>query len=300
MAQAITFAPLWDQVPSGIQDKVVKWTFTGQYVNYQWQYSEAGDPYGSVNYSVLSTFLANEITTNWWISGGFSDTPSAYSASVGIRISTFGNGQQVVVTSKGLLNMYRPKVVMVNAAIHGTPANIWITPWNGLDFGSIGLGHPGGPNNMSYEVQVLSPMFSGFGKATQLCSLDATALQDIHIKKWLDNSDPYPATETLILTNTINPFNGQTNNVINLDDAPSDGWVSSFHLTGSFIDYIMFAPGSAGSIYVPLGKVTWGDFFRGIVSEHHYQPEFGDGADPARTIRLTSPGCGHPSFQIQN
>ena len=40
----------------------------------------------------------------------------------------------------------------------------------------------------------------------------------------------------------------------------------------SLIDYMMFAPSTPGSIYVPLGKLTWGDSFGGSCSSTNINP----------------------------
>lgn len=77
----------------------------------------------------------------------------------------------------------------------------------------------------------------------------------------LDNEIVYPNTAIQVFTLTRNPYSGNLYNLINLDDAPRDGWRSSFNLSGTFVDYVMFAPSQPGSIFVPLGNVTWGTTF---------------------------------------
>ncbi len=179
--------------------------------------------------------------------------------SANLKVS-FANGQSVNIRAKGKFTMAKPDVIMLDRAFRGPPMNMWVTPWNGMHLGIIRLGIPGSSNNMSFRVQVISPKCGGEAKITQLCSINATALVDINVANVLDNVDPYPNTVITVLTNHINPFNGRLNNIINLDDAPQGGWFDSFHYSGNFVDYVMFAP-DGDSIYVPLGKITWSTSF---------------------------------------
>lgn len=151
---------------------------------------------------------------------------------------------------------------MVNPALNGTPTNVWLTPWNSVYFGDIGLGQPGGANDMGYLVRIISSDFAGDAKITQLCTIDATALPPISVSNALDNSDPYSAYGVAASTAVNRNPNPVGNiNLITFNDGPSDGWISSFHMNASFTDYVMFTPGGAGDIYVPLGKLTWGTSF---------------------------------------
>jgi len=144
---------------------------------------------------------------------------------------------------------------MINPALHGPATNIWLTPWNAVFFGKAGLGITGLTNNMSYYVQVISSDFAGYAKITQLCTLSGSGFSSV--SNYLDNANPYPGAINIVNTNLVSPLNGHTNNLINLDDAPQNGGLFSFSLTGSFVDYLMFTPNGGSSIYVPLGKLTW-------------------------------------------
>ena len=253
VGQKLTFATNWSRVPSGVQSRVAHWTISGTYVNDHVHESANS----STNYFINTDLLTNETTSAWWVSGGMSP-PATYTAKFSENL-TFTNGRQLVISAKGQFSMFRPSVVMLNSAVNGAASNVWITPWNFFHFGRIGLGQPGGPNNMSFYLQVLSSDFPGNAKIAQLCTLDATGISSV--TNFLDNSDPYPNTAIQVLTNSVNPFNGNTNNIIQLDDAPQNGSIGSFHLVGNFIDYIMFTPIGATNIYVPLGRVTWGTSF---------------------------------------
>jgi len=255
VGQFIPFLATWAQPPAyagappGVRSSSYDWVMSAKYVNRQFPSNSAG----CVTYDVDPSVLTQAMPTAWYVSGGDKN----------VRLCLemfFNNGQSAKLTEWGKFKVFRPSVVMVNPAFHGPPTNIWLTPWNHLCFGAIGLGNHQ-TNNMSYKVQVLSPHFPGEAEITQICTIDATALPPINISNELDNSNPYPNTWVFVLTNSVNPFNGQLNNIIWLDDAPNNGWVSSFHMNASFVDYVMFNPRLSGSIFVPLGKLTWSTSF---------------------------------------
>jgi len=252
VGQKITFTTNWSSMPAGVQSRTVHWTLDGNYVNDFDQFSFNT----STNYFVNTSLLTNETTSAWWVSGA--TNPIIYTARLAENL-TLTNGAQAIVTAKGQFKMFRPSVVMLNPAVNGTPSNIWITPWNILHFGKVGLGLSGGPNNLSFEVQVLSPHFEGDAKITQICTLEGSGISAV--TNVLDNENPYTNAFTHVLTNSINPFNGHTNNIIRVDDAPQNASVESFHLYASFVDYIMFAPMGSTNISVPLGNLSWSTSF---------------------------------------
>lgn len=114
-------------------------------------------------------------------------------------------------------------------------------------------------------MQVISPLFGGSAKITQLCTLSGETLYPYHCvscSNGLDNTDPYKNGGPYpVFTNTINRFNGQINNTITLDDAPQYGGIGFFSFSASFTDYVMCSPGGPKDIYVTLGKVTWATSF---------------------------------------
>ena len=261
VGQKVTFAAAWDTELVAESTNYI-WNFSGKYVNH----SSQANSQSSVNYDIDLSLLDVAQPCAWWYSGG---NKNAY---LHERLH-FSNGQSVTVSASGQFSMFRPSVVMVNAAVHGPPENMWLTggypnvypaspPWTGFEAGIIGLGVASVTNNMCFDVQVLSPDFAGDAKITQLCTIDATHYPtDISISGNLDNSDPYPNAYTHVYTISANSFTGGPLNVMRLDDAPQGGGFGSFHFNGSFTDYIMFTPGGLGDIYVPLGKLTWGTSF---------------------------------------
>jgi hypothetical protein len=246
VGQKTTLTVVWDSDP-GAANAEYNWNFSSQFVNHSWQ----GNSGGSVNYDISLELLKVAQPYAWWYSRGNKNAHLN-------ETLHFSNGQSVTVSPSGQFNVFRPTIAMADPAYHGIPMNIWRIPWNVSRFGEIGLGQVGGPNNMSYLVRVTSSDFSGDAKITQLCSIDATALIDLNISGYLDNSDPYKGATAHVYKN---PNPQGTINEMQLDDAPSDGWVYSFHDHSSFVDYIMFTPGGLGDIYVTLGKITWGTSF---------------------------------------
>ena len=67
-------------------------------------------PSTSDNYFMNPFQVTNENTHAWWVSGGNVFPGEKYQAHIGMDL-VFANGQNAVVTSKGLFNMYRPSLV---------------------------------------------------------------------------------------------------------------------------------------------------------------------------------------------
>jgi len=250
VGQQVTFGTVWnldpDYMPPNMLNPTYAWAYSGTFVNH----SSQANSHSSVNWDVDVSLMNVATPYAYWVSGG---NKNAYVN----ETLHFDNGQSATVSANGQFDMYRPSVAMVNSAYHGASMNVWRTPWNSAYFGDIGLGQVGGPSNMSYLVRVTSSDFSGAAKITQLCSINATALVNVNITGELDNGDPYTGATANIYENS-NPQG--TINELQLDDAPSDGWVSSFHDYSSFSDYVMFKPNGDG-IYVTLGMVNWGMSF---------------------------------------
>ncbi len=261
VGQQVTFT-LNDLPP--YQQQVGHWNLPQKYVNEPWQLQQwvptlpLGGywvPYGSVNYRINSDLLTNLTTQCWYVNKPGGTVTAAWNLQ-------FPNGQQVIVMARGSFTVFRPSTVMVNPALHGTPANVWQTPWNSLNFGRVGLGQLNGDNDMDYLVRVVSADFAGWAKITQICTINAAALVDINVVNELDNSDPY-TSHTYRAETHVGKVPDPTGymNTMTLEDGPSDGWFGSLHMNASFVDYVMFTPGGPGDIYVPLGKITWSTSF---------------------------------------
>ncbi|HTB82254.1 MAG TPA: hypothetical protein VK742_01245 [Candidatus Sulfotelmatobacter sp.] len=271
VGQYLNFTPHWSPgLPETPQENSILWTFDGTFVNKIWATDPTSFPNASLNYTDDLTRLQIEPTYAWWVSGGpDANTPATYNAVLGMGL-TFQNGQYVAIATHGQFNMWRPKAVMYQKNIDGTPTHIWRVNWQtnllGYNFGEIGLGSANHLNDMDYNVQVISPKFNGNAKITQICSIDCTRFfkPSLHIVNWCDNEDPYPNTSVGISTVAFGsgPYAGTAYNLVPMEDGPANAGYDSFNFTGAFIDYIMFNPSTSGDdIFVTLGKVNWGNSF---------------------------------------
>jgi hypothetical protein len=256
-------------LPGGVAATNFQWTLDGTYVNDHTNAVPGGSPPGSSeNYFENESLLTSPVLTNcWWVSGGF-NPPRTYEPSVTCTL-LFSNGNPPQpYNAQGLLTMHRPKVLMLNSALYGTPANVWQTIpalWVLGGAGTIGLGFATESletNSMSYVIGIVSSNFDGHVKITQICSINGTGSGMNHCTNWLDNADPYnQATYTGVSKNLVptNPQGGL--NCMRFEDAPSASATlgSSIRMDDSFVDYIMFIPDFSGSdsIYVPLGTISW-------------------------------------------
>jgi hypothetical protein len=254
VGQYVSFTGSFDSPISNlVSSTAAKWVFAGNYVNT----NSGGSSSSSTNYFAEPDLLTNAVTSAWWVSGG-TNPPANYTAELAENV-TLSNGTQIIFKAKGVFNMFKPFAVMDNPTNHGIPENMWWVPWNAFHFGRIGLGVTNsGPNNMSFLTRIISSDFRGNAKITQLCTINATDIPDVHVTNELDNTDPY--TNSTVRVNK-NPNPVPPINQIFLEDAPQDSYFGSFSDSSSFVDYIMFTPGNNGDIYVPIGKITWSTSF---------------------------------------
>ncbi len=248
-------------LPAGVTATNYQWTLGGTYVN---KWTPAPNTNSSDIYTNDPTLLTNPtLQTNWWVSGGF-NPPLTYTALVSCTLLfTNGNPPQPC-TTQGLFTMQRPQVAMLNPAYHGTPTNLWVsstTLWVTLGRGTIALGVESTTNNMSYYIGVTSLNFAGDAKITQICTINATGSGLNNCTNWLDNSDPYSSSTSVRVNANVIATNQFGLNTMNLDDAPqaASSLYQAIQMNDSFVDYVMFNPdySGSGSIYVPLGEITW-------------------------------------------
>jgi hypothetical protein len=251
VGQKVTFDGAWDSDP-GAASTSYSWALASTFVNRSTQ----ANSYSSVNWDIDPDSLNSAGPFAYWITGG---NKNAYLH----ETLHFSNGQSITVSASGQFSMFRPKAVMSQINIDGTPMNVWRNLWDVFcNNGTIGLGSLPGANDMCFEIQILSPDFSGNAKITQLISEDDSGLPSLDPYlpyyagvTYLDNSDPYQNAETSVFTNSVSPFNGNLLNIIRLQDAPSVTYGQIIHMEHNYTDYVMFAP--SGGIYVPLGQMTW-------------------------------------------
>jgi hypothetical protein len=259
VGQYVQFSPVWTpSEPPGIQVNlsVFSWNLEGNFVNESWQHHELiGEdwmPVGSINYRVNPGLLSAETTHAWWVSGGF-DPPAQYFSKLGVHL-TFNNGQQAVVTARGLISMHEPKMRIRNVMLGVLHGRSWGTVPPVLPvlqvklgiFGGDGQGEAG--NDCLQLDQEMLTRYPGKMAVTQLCRLDFSVL-GFSFDDWrLDKSFPYVEWHTEPTSPSL--WFSQT-----WDDTPEV--LLGGRLKGEFKQYFQFLPDGSESIYVTVGTATW-------------------------------------------
>jgi len=217
------------------------WTPSGKFVN-----AASTNAGGCITYT-NNTSLLNSLGTAcqcWYYNG-----PSG-AVSVGANIIL--GGKSLSTALAGQFNIYRPSVSM-NQILE--PREFTITPGT-LGGATVKLGTPGQNafGEMAYVVEYDTTK-KGQGEITQTCQLSYNPDPGgYNFTDWrCDGSTNYVGLET------IYPY-GQGRIDISLDDGPQNGTTVStapIEVKGQFMDYIMFQPDYANSIFVTLGIVTW-------------------------------------------
>jgi hypothetical protein len=245
VGQYIPFSPAWSpSEPPGIQSKLIKWSFDGNFVN---DHSQANS-HSSDNYFMNSDRLADESTHAWWVSGGSK-------AGLGEGL-TFNNGQYVALAANGQFSMYRPQFTGIT---NQKSVEVKVV-------GSrLGVGDGNYSGDMQFDVQVQTSV-KGAINCLQLAkedrSFDGTFL-GIVINKcfstggqyWLDNNLTMPGSAV-----NIDPDYPQI--MSHYWDSPSlSGQYSYVNVIDSFETYVQFAPNNINNlgndIYVTLGIIQW-------------------------------------------
>jgi len=248
-----------------IVNMVGQWSLPAKYVNEPWQNQNwvvtdpatgAGywSPYGSVNYRINSSLLANTNQTSGW----FYNTNGNH-VSVGLNLQ-FQNGQSVSVAANGNFTVYRPQLLKFTnsppthyAYLDTNHFNVYGSPW--LTYGD--------PNNgsMAFSCRIQSD-FGGQGRWTQLINSfrnrDETYpvgswTWSTHGDYWLDNSEFYFPN---MFDVTVNAH--ATSSPLGYGDAPS--WpcgLTVCTINDQFKTYVRFLPDGANSIWITLGRVDW-------------------------------------------
>jgi hypothetical protein len=271
VGQYVTFSSSWDQAPPAIDSETNKWDFGGNYKNDK---TNAG-PDTSYVYFPNPYRLTNAVVeNNWWVSGGL-NYPESYSVSLDKGL-TFNNGQHVIISQGGSINMWRPKAEITASA--GTVA---------LDANYVPGGQPcsnpifglhcgiredcGIPGISISNYTTLPGGFSGALEWDQIVIHTLIRYKDDSNQWWRwertqarDNNQPVAS----------NPFCDSPGNDI---DPPTWG-TTSFSRSDSFSTWLMFTP--TGGHRVPLRKVAWA--WNGEGSAPNWT--LGTHSDPSPTI----------------
>ena len=89
-------------LPDSVTNIAGNWQLPDKFVNHQWQHTDLGIPYGSVNYDINNSLLQNTNQTSCWFYDG-----TGGKVKVGLNL-LFNNGQAVNVAAFGNISVYRP------------------------------------------------------------------------------------------------------------------------------------------------------------------------------------------------
>ena len=294
--------PLPEQPQEG-----AKWTMTGQYINAfkVWILDSNNHPtpldnsedsydsaYGLTDFRVDTARLQQVNTFAWWQTGSTTDYESK-TINLGMYL-TFANGQQVVITSKGLLGMHQPTVSWnANGYGAGIVAGEKVSGYGAAGLYKVGLlDDEGGMGiGMSADSQSLVPgRFGIIQLIKRNCSVPLGSWSD-----WeLDGSMPYDNGNH----HANVPYNSSGSAKASLDDAPSVTGIGGAWSQDQFKDYFMFRANTSGSIWATLGTTDW-NWFGSIVWCTSCQ----DGWVWTETPQFycsqsIAPSNQHPEFQI--
>jgi hypothetical protein len=288
VGQQVTFSNYFNPpIPNNIvASAVIKWVFTGNYVN---NYTP-GSSGSSANYFVDPSLLNNGISSAWWVSGGASP-PATYTAALGENL-TLNNGQQVIVLANGQFNMYKPTVSNFQTY---PPYYAALVPTTNSP-NELQLGGNGGIGNagaMAYNLTVNSiAPFGGGANIVQLVNASRSLSASYGGEQSTTSGQYWLDTDGFYFNGDSSIFSPLYYNSMEFLDQPGYGLNN---LTGadlcsivdSFKDYIVFKPGGNNSIYVTLGRVLWSwsastSKTNGVWSSPTYQvngPSSPDGSD---------------------
>ncbi len=240
-------------LPENPEITAIKWTFTGTHVN---DHSQANSQ-GSDNWFMNPNKLTSPSVDEWWIAGTDPAQAKSQLKAVFGEGLTFANGQYVIVTSKGLFNMYRPHFVGI---VNQSSAEVKVVESRlGVGDGTAATGS----GDMQFDVQVQTSV-EGVANCLQLIQRDGSYDTTIFTSQcfstgglhWLDNNQT-------IAARYLNPLYPQF--IPHYYDSPSlSGMYSTVSLSDDFEIYVQFAPTSSGkvydigdSIFVTLGIIKW-------------------------------------------
>jgi hypothetical protein len=269
VGQYLGFSPMWRPVvPPGISNQAVQWNFDGNYVNDSWQLCTNNPAfpvpiyYGSVNYTNNPAMLTNQNTHAWWVSGGF-ESPDEYTASLTNKLS-FSNGQTVTLSRTGLFDMSRPKIFRL---VPWTNTCVVLNTNNpSLIYLGVGGKEVWESGAMRWELYFKVPqaeVFLGNVAYTQLVQGDFDynvsylgvtiwLSESTDGEYWLDNREEYLTKPVINSSTTMQWFHFMDGPSLS---APFLSFADEMDL---FKTYVRYKPGTAGSIYITLGRIDWG------------------------------------------
>ena len=250
VGQLVTFA--LNGLPTGsISNMVGNWQLPDKFVNESWQETQSivdpatgvgtTVPYGSVNYRINSSLLANTNQTACW----FYNTNNGH-VSVGLNLQ-FNNGQYASVAAKGDFTVFRPSVNQPDPS----------GPFHAALMGSMTPTLQLANNDMDFTVTINSKYSGSFG-LTQLVKMYSETI-------FLPPDLLQGATTWGNFNLDINPggstgeyYDGPKDISIScrINDAPGQPLIFIMgDYTGHWKDYVRFTP--KDGIPVTLGRIDW-------------------------------------------
>ena len=239
VGQQVNFAPSWIPSAPPATETVSLWNLPQLYVNQQYQYSLVCS-----SYEINPNLLFNNTTSCWFVDG------RGGAVTLGQNLE-FANGQQVEITAKGNITVYKPQAT-----------------WNGYDTGviavdsnyvfpgiSLHFGNPNGvPGFTALLIVSLSDWSRGTYSAIQLGSSTSYEHCNVNGLSIHGTSAGLDGMITLANAQVIGPYKESP-----YSDSPGvPSYVGDYQLSdsGAFQTYLMFQP-PLPSIAVPLKLIGW-------------------------------------------
>jgi hypothetical protein len=249
------FTPALPEIP---QYSPIQWVLDGTYVNTNIPPASSD---GSGYYTNEPALLKNQTTSAWWIDG--KQNPPDFKASLGEGM-TFANGQYVVINTRGLFSIYRPKYEGFET---NPPYTAYIEQKNdylGLTHYLLSLGTNGDVGWMDFSVKIsCNPNFGGDLNWTQLISRNAQNDSDTFStygdEYWHDNSGFYNDANDPVGHYPPYPNISATPRLLDSPGVDCGKFSTHCYCIDSFKSYLVFKPvGDSRNIWVTLRLVTWG------------------------------------------
>lgn len=289
VGQKISLTSLFTPAVNDNHEKTIKWVLAPQFINAFevwkapwadpepiWDESYYDLAWGLTHFRVDQYWLGQEQTRAWWLTGNTNYETKPIS--LGMHLS-FTNGQQVIVTAKGLLGMHQPSITWDAASyqpgvVHGRISVYSIS--NFVDYSALQV-RVGAYDSEDERLIVgvkSDSLFPGQLGCTQLLIRDSLFES---FSNWrLDNSFPYSSIGYLF------PPNGSYGKAAyTFGDGPTCPVGGYMH--DQFKQYFQFRPDTAGSIWVTLGTAEWE--WRGEITHSTNAPSGWEW--------VTSPYCTH-------
>jgi hypothetical protein len=258
VGQYVTFSSTWDQPPPNVESTTNNWNLAGNYKNAWTNAVPSGQMIESSDvYFADPNALTNEVVpNNWWVSGGL-DYPASYAVKLDKGLP-FNNGQHVLLSEEGSINMWRPKAKITAATGTVSLDTDFMSAQNCVGIFGLHYGVPsncGGTPGIAFSNSITVPIgFSGSIQWVQVInsfSLRYQANDGSEIwYRWSDTNGldgAYPYSSNVATEDSPG---------VSIDQGGANCWVAkNLTSTADFDMWLEFQP--PGGHWVPLRKVNW-------------------------------------------